>query len=265
MQSEILIPLEHIKPSGISCIPDQPARALNSRSTSSDASLGPDAIHTLGTYRLPVSIGYARPYVDDHAKPSIAIVEISAPGMTLHFPAAGTVEAEGRDLHVQATFPKNTLKGIVKLLRTIVSKLGLSVTQPLGSMLLKGGGGLASQPLSPATSGISDEHISVRISSDCDMELDGAPVYLAVQPGKDSNKEYVGIRKAWNSPSWVWPQNNGKSQEYKWFVTTGQWKLRVEPVDNGGVWKPEVVFCGVRIQAFSQQRARNKARDFLNA
>jgi hypothetical protein len=259
-QTEILIPLEHIMKHGLSYNPDHPSNDSTPSSAEARNSSTPGPIQNSGIPSAPVTISYARPWIDDHAKAQTVVIEIPDPEMTLQFPptsSAASVEAGAPVLHARATFHRQTLKRMVSLFRVISSKLGLSSTQPLGLMMVNGGG-VKDQRLSPATSGISDDLVRVRISLDCYMELDGWPVELGVNP----TTERADIL----TPSgWIWGGNRGDEQEYKWFVSKGQWKVRAEPVGDGGVAKWEVVLYGVRLWAFASQKDRNKARGFLSA
>ncbi|OQV05919.1 hypothetical protein CLAIMM_10574 isoform 2 [Cladophialophora immunda] len=51
----------------------------------------------------------------------------------------------------------------------------------------------------------------------------------------------------------------------EWTIRTGQWRLRVQPNSQDSIRGGfEIVFVGVKIDAFSSERARNARRGFLN-
>ncbi|ETI19789.1 hypothetical protein G647_08802 [Cladophialophora carrionii CBS 160.54] len=60
-------------------------------------------------------------------------------------------------------------------------------------------------------------------------------------------------------------RQNSQEELGEWTIRTGQWRLRVQPNSQdtirGGF---EIVFIGVKIDAYSSERARNARRSFLN-
>lgn len=60
-------------------------------------------------------------------------------------------------------------------------------------------------------------------------------------------------------------RQNSQGELGEWIIRTGQWRLRVQPntqdTIRGGF---EIVFIGVKIDAYSSERARNARRGFLN-
>jgi hypothetical protein len=57
----------------------------------------------------------------------------------------------------------------------------------------------------------------------------------------------------------------GRSNLGEWIIRTGQWRLRVQPNPQDSIRGGfEVVFLGVKIDAYSSERARNVRRPFLS-
>lgn len=51
----------------------------------------------------------------------------------------------------------------------------------------------------------------------------------------------------------------------EWIIRTGQWRLRVQPNTQDSIrGSYEIIFVGVKIDAYSSERARNARRGFLN-
>jgi hypothetical protein len=134
-------------------------------------------------------------------------------------------------------------------------------------MLLQTGGGVAAQPLSPANSGVSERRVRVRLEPDCYVEIDNSPVELGVDPETGR----IGVRRSAGKSDWIWgggkvdaQVKDDEEQEEEWIVKKAHWRLRVEPVDGEG-GKMQVVLCGVRIEGFSVEKARNRSRGFLGS
>jgi len=184
---------------------------------------------------------------------------------------------------------------ITSLFSVVASKMGLPATQPLGLMMLASGGGVATQPVSPANSGVSDRRVRVRICSDCYIEIDNVPMELGIDPASgrlgikrvhaerrtkrakvperghqyDDDVEAEKDEWVWGGTKRVesWMQNEeGEDEEVseEWVIKRAHWRLRVEPVD-GDTTKMRVVLCGVRIEGYAAERSRNRERGFLGA
>ena len=308
-QPEILIRLEDIRQSGISFKPDITPSNSSSGSGSNDPSTaghspGPGnpqspAPSISASLSRAGTVAYARPYTDDHANTNILILEVSSTeSTTLHFPASAPKPTPETplSLELRATFHSNTMARITSLFSVIASKMGLPATQPLGLMMLASGGGVATQPISPANSGVSDRRVRIRISPDCYIEMDKTPVELGVdrESGRlgikrinaerrmkrvkvsEKGYEYDGDAEVGVS-EWVWGgakktesqmQNEAGGEEEEvsdeWIVKRAHWRLRVEPVDGDGA-RMQVVLCGVRIEGYAAERSRNRERGFLGA
>lgn len=239
------------------------------------------------------TVSYARPYTDDHASTNILILELSSNESTiLHLPADAprpTLSSEPLILNMRATFHGSTLARITSLFSVIASKMGLPATQPLGLMMMQSGGGVAAQPVSPANSGVSERRVRVRIDQECYLEIDNAPAELAVDPGtgrlgirrldgkhlykrRKVSEERTQYDSSGNSDTieWIWGgsregeivDNDGEEYEESIVVKRAHWRIRVENVD-GEATKMNVVLCGVKIEGYSGERARNQGRGFL--
>jgi hypothetical protein len=281
-QSEILLRLEDIRQSGITFSPDRIPTDSESGSTSSGPSIGvsptpskaaspaPSSSSTLSIPRAGY-VSYARPYTDDHAQTKMLILEISsAETTTLYFPqSAHSATSSTSELNLRATFHNATLARITSLFSVIASKMGLPVTQPLGLMYLQSGGGVAAQPVSPANSGVSERRVRVRIDADCALEINGTPAELSIH----HETGMLGIRKSQGAAEWLWGgakterdlRADEEKGEIEWIVKRAHWRLRVEPVESEAeARKMQVVLCGVKIEAFSVERTRNRERGFLS-
>lgn len=169
--------------------------------------------------------------------------------------------------------------------------MGLPATQPLGLMMMQSGGGVAAQPVSPANSGVSERRVRVRLSSECYLEIDNAAAELAIDPetGRMGIRRVGGERRykrtkvsshkaqlersaEADASDWIWggPRESdivgkdGEDREETITVKRVHWRIRVENVD-GEAAKMVVVLCGVKIEGYSEERARNQARGFLGS
>ncbi|KAM0426944.1 hypothetical protein ACHAPT_007842 [Fusarium lateritium] len=190
-------------------------------------------------------VQYARPYVDE--KPAELVLEIGGEMTKIHF-TGGMPRAE---------FFKDTKARVAKLFEVISTKLNLPpTTQPLGLLMATGGAG--SQPATPGNTPLSEDLVRVILDSDSAIILDG--------------KEHVeepSTASAVDSPASGTLSNPRKRRradggvgEEEWVVTTGQWRLKIQPSRSGksGV---ECVLVAAKLDAVSSQLARNMARGFL--
>lgn len=156
--------------------------------------------------------------------------------------------------------------------------MGLPATQPLGLMYLQSGGGVAAQPVSPANSGVSEQRVRVRLDGDTALEIDGSPAEVGI----DTESGRVGIRRVPHfsriESEWLWGGNkvdhdrsknlraDGEEAEMEWTIKRAHWRVRVEPVEgDGDMRRMQVVLCGVKIEAYTVERARNSKRGFLGS
>jgi hypothetical protein len=264
--SEIVIRLEDIRQSGITFTQDSDPETSSSASndgsgkTPASTATSPSA----GALQRAGYVTYGRPYVDEQS--FILIVELSSPETTrLHL-------SQGPDpstLSVRATFVNQTLSRITSLFSVIANKMGLPATQPLGLMMLQSGGGVAAQPVSPANSGISGERVKVRIDSEAYIQLDGEDLLVseeevASDQAATSRKLMKRRRGSMESEDEAYVdavQFLEETDEISWVVRKGHWRLRVVPVEETG--RMEVVMHAVRVEAFSNEKARNACRGFI--
>lgn len=289
-QSEILIRLDDIRQSGVSFIPDKALSESDSGSVSgaqpvnaspcappiSKVDSPAPSITSSSAVSRAGYVSYARPFTDDHANSNIMVLEISAAESTslfLPWSAPKAPQYSPLEVEFRATFHNSTLARITSLFSVIASKMGLPATQPLGLMYLQSGGGVAAQPVSPANSGVSDRRVRVRLETDCALEIDGSPAELHV----DSDTRRIGIRRP-RSSTWLWGGSkpdfeashlraDEQDPEVEWTVKRAHWRLRVEPLapdaESDGR-RMQVVLCGVRLEVFTAERARNASRGFLS-
>ncbi len=293
-QSEILVRLEDIRQSGISFTSDKTPDDVDSGTSSSTQAVGISPGHvpnSKGASPAPsfssnnggiISKGgfvsYARPYTDDHANNNALILEISTTeSTTLLLPCSApkVSTTDPLELNARATFHNAALARMSSLFSVIASKMGLPATQPLGLMYLQSGGGVATQPISPANSGVSERRVRVRLDSDCAMRVNGEPAEVAI----DQQSGRIGVRALapfQGRNRWLW---GGSSTEFdnlklrpdeeepsvEWTVKRVQWRICVEPIeiDGGDAKRMQVVLCGVKMDAFSVERNRNCERGFL--
>ncbi|EEA26520.1 hypothetical protein EYB25_003758 [Talaromyces marneffei] len=234
--SEIVIRLEDIRQSGVQFVADG---SLVDGSTSSGW------------------VYYARPFVDD--KPCELIVEIGGQGTVIDLES---MRAEFRGL---------TKARVSSLVQVIANKLNLPNKAPLGLMMMMAGGGSRNTTASPGRSPLSEDRPKVHLGSDADITIDGECYY--VKPGGStgfnlekcssattpSNGISAGPpvkrkREEENGPSGSPPQG-------RWMVHNGQWRLRVQP--DGFSSRLEIIFTAVKLEVFTNQRARNRKRGFL--
>nr|OQO18290.1 hypothetical protein B0A51_13064 [Rachicladosporium sp. CCFEE 5018] len=245
-KSEILIRLEDVRQSGISFVLDATA-APSEPSDASPASTASSA---------PVVVGagwiyYQRPYID--AEAHALIVEISGDESTELAVAAPTHNAPVR--YARAVFSGLTLARITSLFGVVANKMNLPITQPLGLMLMDSGKGISSLGVSPRNTGISDERVKVRLGTDVDVLLDGKEWRVKEEDDDlDMDVEDEADSKRQSA--------SGEEEEAEeWIVKKAQWRLRVQPIPGGSGM--EVILGAVKIEAYSSERARNAAREFL--
>ncbi|KAF7194081.1 hypothetical protein HII31_04602 [Pseudocercospora fuligena] len=258
-KSEILIRLEDIRTSGVSFVADRDsesasAAASPTSSTASSILNGPGWIH------------YQRPYVDSEA--FSLIVEIGGDENTILTVEPRSPSSLAR--MARATFHRQTLSRITRLFSVIADKMNLPITQPLGLMMLERGAGVASLPVSPRNTGMSEEKVKVRIGRDADVVVDGNiwTVGGDAEEVEDSPMEVdTGQGAAATRKSKRRRQADEESQEVEeWILSKAQWRLRVQPLTGGaqsGKSGMEVILAAVKIEAYSTERSRNAERAFL--
>ncbi|KAK3678690.1 hypothetical protein LTR78_001143 [Recurvomyces mirabilis] len=253
--SEIVIPLTHIRASGISFVPDSAA------STPSASGVSPTGSATSAPGLGPGWVYYQRPYVDSEAY--CLILEIGGEESSILSIAPPSVSTSPRLARV--TFHRETLGQMTKLLTLIANKMNLPITQPLGLMMMERGAGVASLPVSPGNSGLSEERVKVKIGSDAHVVLDGQPWHGANE--EDDDDESMDV--APESPASTSKRRRTVDEEEdgeEWVVRKAQYRLRVQPESRGpqmGRSGMEIVLGAVKIEAISSERGRNEARGFV--
>ncbi|KAK0280419.1 hypothetical protein LTR35_008061 [Friedmanniomyces endolithicus] len=251
-QSEILVRLEDIRQSGVSFVSDGavslPA-SVSSGSSSASTTFGPGWVF------------YQRPYVDSEA--ASLIVEIGSGEYTMLSIAPGTGSSTAR--FGRATFHRQTLSRITSLLSVIANKMNLPVTQPLGLMMLERGAGVAGLP---GNSGLSDERVKVRIGPDAEVIVDGRRWPSGEEDEADSEASDMNIDSTGTPRAGGKRRRVGDEDEEgeEWIVRSAQWRVRVQPMQGAqqvGRSSMEVILGAVKIDAYSTERGRNAAREFL--
>lgn len=232
-KTEITIRLEDIRQSGISFTSDSPnsSSASSTSASFSVPSLEPSdsTSSTSSSLRTGGWILYQRPFVDDTAYE--LVIEIGNDSTTL-------VELKPSPTADQATTGRAEFHGqnkarVTSLFQVISNKMNLPVDNQLGVMMLERGAGIASLPVSPANSGISEHKVKVRIGDDAAVVLDGK----------------------------TWPMTEERLWvEKEWTVSKGLWRIRMQPTKRG---RMEAVLCAIKLEAFTSERGRNAKRTFL--
>ena len=255
-KSEIVLRLEDIRQSGISFIADSASQfSATSSPASSTASNTPSG---------PGWVYYQRPYVDSEAY--TLIIEMNGEEDTFLQLAPGSLSSPARV--GRATFYRQTLARITSLFSVIANKMNLPITQPLGLMMMERGAGVASLPVSPGNTGVSDERVKVRIGLDADVTVDGQKWLVGEEENEDDAASGMDIDPSESSRSGK-KRKRGDNEEDEgedWVVKKGQWRLRVQPITGGaqvGKTGMEVILGAVKVEAYSSERARNTARGFL--
>lgn len=265
---EILIRLEDIRTSGVSFVAD-------TCGDSASAGVSP-ASPVSSTPSTPGWVYYQRPYVDSEA--NSLIVQVCGEESTYLSVDCDSSGTSGSVLYARAQFHRQTLSRITRLFSIIADKMNLPVTQPLGLMLLERGAGVASLPISPRNTGVSDERVKVRIGPDADVTVDGKKRILnsdddddAAYGDSEMDVDLTPDRSTRSRSSRSQRRRTGQrdpSEGEEWIVTKAQWRLRVQPMPcaaaQSGRSGMEIILGAVKIEAYSHGRSRNVAREFLS-
>ncbi|OAA46351.1 BTB/POZ domain-containing protein [Metarhizium rileyi] len=186
-------------------------------------------------------VQYARPYVDD--KPAELVLEIANESSRIHFLDGGP----------RLEFFGDTKTRVAKLLEVIATKLSLPpTTQPLG--LLMASGGASSQPATPGNTPLSEDLVRAVLCPDAAIALDGKALDVSPDTTESPNGDEAPSRKR--------RRTDASGNMPPWIVATGQWRLRIQP-SRTAKSALECVFAAVRLDAFSDERARNARKGFL--
>ncbi|KAI5814005.1 hypothetical protein BZA77DRAFT_250771 [Pyronema omphalodes] len=247
-RQEIVMRLEDIKPSGIA-FAEETAASTQQFQAMSPPSTAPQQMGY---------ITYTRPFIDEIARE--LIIELSS-GETckLHL-----------DLHL-AEFSGQANSRIHALLSVISNKLQLP-SENLGLKML--GTGLASTPPSEGgrRSALSEEKVKIEIGSDAAVILNGEDwegdfdrssggfggnIGIGGAFGGGIDDGHFGLGELGLDRKRKRVDEVGKSRI--WYVKRAQWRIRIQPREGG----LEAVLCGVKIEAVTGERGRNKRRGFL--
>ncbi|RMZ87890.1 hypothetical protein DV736_g4884, partial [Chaetothyriales sp. CBS 134916] len=255
---EICLRLEDIKPSGVSFHPDEGAVEGN----------------LTGGW-----VYYARPFVDETSYEMV--VEIGD-------------ECTVLDLSdMRADFHNLGKARVSSLFQVVANKMNLPTNTPLGLIMLSGP---SSPSASPGHTPLSEDRVKVRFEPASDITLDGerltidwtSPQGYHLSHGSPPEKADADSE---SDKSAKYHQGSGSKKDSaqmdqrlsvepptkrrrtdklstvggEWIIRTGLWRLRVQPsLQNVTRGRFEIVLTGVKIDAYSSERARNARRSFLS-
>lgn len=171
---------------------------------------------------------YARPFVDDKA--CDLIVEIGN-------------EATALDLDgMHAEFFDLTKSRASSLLQVAANKSNLPVSPTIEGM----------DDTKASISPLGRDRVKIQINEETDLTVDGeqAPFSAFTSTHTDTASEPPAKRKRFELEG-----------TENWIVRTGQWRLQVQSSTKGTGF--EVVLAAVKLDVYTKQRIRNKARRFL--
>ncbi|RMZ75212.1 hypothetical protein DV738_g5589, partial [Chaetothyriales sp. CBS 135597] len=256
---EICLRLEDIKPSGISF---QPAEGA------SEGNLTGGWVY------------YARPFVDDSSYE--LVVEIGDECTLLDL----------SDMRVD--FHNLAKARVSSLFQVVANKMNLPTEAPLGLIMLSGPG---SASATPGHTPLSEDRVKARLEPASDITLDGERLIIdwtspqgqhlsqgsmpspkkadanlqsnntmvpsgslhdsSAQPGRPFSIEPPVKRRKTEKPSAI--------AGGEWVIRTALWRLKVQPaVQNNSRGRFEIVLTCVKMDAYSNERARNARRSFLS-
>ncbi|EON62354.1 hypothetical protein W97_01575 [Coniosporium apollinis CBS 100218] len=257
-ESEIVLRLEDVRQSGISCVPNP---ILTSSSASSDPSEPAPLLASVGAPR-PGHAKYARPFTNDHQHCLIIEMLGSEPMRLDTWKMRATFDDPTSEYGTPTTSRSPTTKSrLLSLFTVLASKMNLPVTQSIGPSTANNRSGSSAQALNVSNSGLLDGD-SIRFVMDHDtfIEVDG----MAVKRGGGiTESEEDATLGAWQSITQPSKDDDAWTTiklPQEWMVSRGQWRLRVECAESGAI---EAVLCAVRIEATSSGWERNKRRGFL--
>ncbi|KAI7240808.1 hypothetical protein KC330_g1064 [Hortaea werneckii] len=228
--TEIVIRLEDVRQSGIVFVADKANQSPNG-----DSPAGSD---TTSSSVRPGRIHYQRPYVDSEAYN--LLLEVTGEQGTYLSLTSDRASVAVRT--AKATFLKQTLARITSLFSVIATKANAPITPPV----------------SLENTEFNEKRVKVLIGPDADIMLDGRPWFVEVDDGMTD-----GAGHATQQHNQGGKNVSERREEPFWVVKKAQWRLRVQPVHLGGREGVEVVLAAVKIDAISNDRARNAARAFL--
>lgn len=252
---EIVLRLEDIRQSGVSFVPD--SAPTGSTPPSSTPTNSPSE---------PGWIFYRRPFADTESYS--LIVEIKGDESTFLTIEPAYRSPTARMCH--ARFFKQALSRITSLFSVTATKIHRHTTSTLGVMTSERSASATSAtslPVSPTNTGITDNRVKCRIGQDADVLLNGKPWRLGEDEDEDEGPVDVDPSRPPRAGSKRKKQEGGEEEGDEWIVRKAQWRLRVQPTNDGaqgGRNGMEIILGAVKIEAFSHERGRNATRDFLS-
>ncbi|KAI7161931.1 hypothetical protein KC349_g2359 [Hortaea werneckii] len=235
--TEIVIRLEDVRQSGIVFVAD--------KATESSSGESPSVSGTTSSSFRPGWTYYQRPYVDSEAHS--LLLEVTGEEGTYLSLTSDRASVAVRT--AKATFLKHTLARITSLFSVIATKLNAPIITPV----------------SLENTEFNEKRIEVLISPDADVMLDGRPWFI--ESGSVDQKADNEMTDGAGEPTQQNDQDeknvSDRREEPGWVVKKAQWRLRVQPVHVGGKKGIRVALLAVKIDAISNDRARNAARAFL--
>lgn len=175
----------------------------------------------------------------------------------------------------RVTFYGRTLARISSLLGVVATRLGISCIQPLGTASgakLKDAINLSASPVSHdtyATPPNADERVKARIGPDADVRIDGKPWLVGAILSDDgvetSDVDTTPLASHRSSSS----RNISESPDagLELVIRRSQWRIRIQPVaadmQSDKPRTMEAILGAVKLDAFTNERARNAELDFL--
>lgn len=216
-------------------------------------------------------VNYARPFVDDTSYE--LVLEIGGENTVLDL------------TDMRADFQGLAKARVSSLFQVVANKMNL----PLGST--------GSAPQFARSTLLSEDRVKVRFEPATDITLDGERYEVdwespsgqimlqgpssgldvseqgtaASTTGSGAGRAQTRQTQAASSSSQAAPavkkrkRQNSQDGHGEWIIRTGQWRLRVQPIVHAGSQGPfEMVLVGVKVDAYSSERARNARRGFLS-
>ena len=247
--------LEDLRQSGVTFVSDGAGSASSTATPASNVTSTPNG---------PGWVYYQRPFVDSESYS--LVVEIGGEESTFLSIGPGSPSSPARI--GRATFHRKTLLRITSLFSVIANKLNLPITQPLGLMMMERSAGVASQPSTPGTTGLSEEQVKVRIGADADVMVEGMKWLVGEEDDDEDDESGMDVDPS-GSPAR--PRKRRRVLEVEedegedWVVRKSQWRLRVQPAQSGVAGRSgmEIIMAAVKIDAISSEKGRNVDRGFL--
>lgn len=251
-RSEILLRLDDIRKEGLSVCSDQQNQAPHS---------GAQGSRNIVT--TPGWIIYQRPHVDQSSH--TLVVEIAGDeSATLSVaPAASNTPVR---LGLLTLYGK-TLSTINRLFEVIVSKSTPAGLQSTSDTLTRIGSDARNSTKTPPHVRVIEDRVKIRIGPDADVIINGRRWTI----GHDDQNDEGDLQRDNSHLEPPLPQQTSSTETNQetldLVLNRSQWRIRVQPnntASNGGKPAVEMILGAVKIDGFSNERARNAARSFLD-